>query len=242
YADPPSYLLRVNGQPAVGVSVTMRKGFNITTLGDEVKREFAELRKEMPANATLTLVNDLPRSVVGRLAEFNENLMTGIVLIVVVLYLFMGMRSALIVGAMLPITIVGTFALMYLFGRDIQQISIAALIIALGLVVDNSIVVVDNIERKMSAGMEWEQAAIEGADELRIPLLTSNLTTVASFAPILLLSGGVGEFIRDLGVVTSLATLISLLFNYTVAPLIAMRYLKGGCEDQPNRLRRLFLS
>src|ERR1051325_878247 len=174
----------------------MRKGFNITALGDEAKREFAALHKEMPANATLTLVNDLPRSVVGRLAEFNENLITGVVLIIVVLYLFMGMRSAIIVGAMLPITILGTFALMYLFGRDIQQISISALIIALGLVVDNSIVVVDNIERKLSQGLSREHAAIEGVDELRIPLLTSNLTTVASFAPILLLSGPVGEFMK----------------------------------------------
>jgi multidrug efflux pump subunit AcrB len=241
YADPSSYLFRVNGQPAVGVSVTMRKGFNITALGAEVKREFAALRTEMPEGARISLINDLPQSVVGRMAEFYENLIAGVVLIVVVLYLFMGMRSALIVAVMLPITIVGTFALMYVFGRDIQQISITALIVALGLVVDNSIVVVDNIERKLSQGMEPERAAIEGTDELRVPLLTSNLTTVASFAPILLLSGGVGEFIRDLGVVTSLATLISLLFNYTIAPLVAMRYLKGEREERPNRLRRLFL-
>jgi multidrug efflux pump subunit AcrB len=242
YADPSPYLFRVNGQPAVGVSVTMRRGFNITALGEEVRREFARLRAEMPAGARITLINDLPRSVVGRMAEFYENLIAGVLLIVVVLYLFMGLRSAMIVAVMLPITIVGTFALMYLFGHDIQQISITALIVALGLVVDNSIVVVDNIERKLSQGIEPERAAIEGTDELRVPLLTSNLTTVASFAPILLLSGGVGEFIRDLGVVTSLATLISLLLNYTVAPLIAIRYLKGEREEQPNRLRRFFLA
>jgi multidrug efflux pump subunit AcrB len=269
YADPSPFLFRVDGKPAVGVAVTMRKGFNITALGDEVKRQFATLEPELPTGARLTLINDLPRSVEGRIAEFNENLLTGVLLIVAVLYLFMGMRSALIVGAMLPITVLGTFALMYLFGRDIQQISIAALIIALGLVVDNSIVVIDNIERKLSrAGApspadashpypseeqpspaegglsraEREQAAIEAVDELRVPLLTSNLTTVASFAPLLLLSGGVGEFIRDLGVVTSLATLISLLFNYTIAPLIAIRFLKGAHEERPNALRRLFLA
>jgi multidrug efflux pump subunit AcrB len=241
YADPSPFLFRVNGRPSVGVSVTMRKGFNITALGDEVKREFAALRAEMPSNVEITIINDLPRSVVGRIAEFNENLFMGVGLIVVVLYLFMGLRSALIVGAMLPITILGTFALMYLCGRDIQQISITALIIALGLVVDNSIVVVDNIERKLTQGMDRERAAIEGTDELRVPLLTSNLTTVASFAPLILLSGGVGEFIRDLGIVTSMATLISLLFNYTVAPLIAFYFLKGAHEDHPNIVRRLFL-
>jgi len=241
YADPSAFLFRVDGKPAVGVSLTMRRGFNITALGEDVKRQFDLLRPDLPADVRLTLVNDLPRSVERRMAEFQHNLWTGIFLIVVVLTLFMGIRSALIVGVMLPITILGTFAAMVVFGRDIQQISISALIIALGLVVDNSIVVVDNIERKFSAGVEREQAAIDGVDELRLPLLTSNLTTVASFAPMLLLSGAVGEFIRDVGVVTSLATLLSLLFNYTVAPLIALRFLKSEQEDRPNRLRRLFL-
>ncbi len=241
YADPSAFLFRVDGKPAVGVSITMRRGFNIMVLGEDVKRQFERLRADLPAGVRLTLVNDLPRSVERRMTEFKQNLWMGIALIVVVLTLFMGLRSALIVGVMLPITILGTFAAMYVFGRDIQQISISALIIALGLVVDNSIVVVDNIERKLSAGMEREQAAIEGVDELRIPLLTSNLTTVASFAPMLLLSGAVGEFIRDVGVVTSLATLLSLLFNYTVAPLIALRFLKGEQEEHPNRIRILFL-
>lgn len=243
YADPPQMLFRVDGKPAVGVSVTMRKGFNITALGDEVREKFAALQPELPYGTTLTMINDLPRSVVTRMAEFRDNLWSGIALIIVVLTLFMGIRSAAIVGVMLPITILGTFACMYVFGRDIQQISISALIIALGLVVDNSIVVVDNIERKLTEnpGVDREEAAIEGVDELKVPLLTSNLTTVASFAPMLLLSGAVGEFIRDIGVVTSLATLISLLFNYTIAPIIAVKYLKGAHDDVPGPVRKRFL-
>ncbi|MCW3055265.1 MAG: hypothetical protein JWN14_4435, partial [Chthonomonadales bacterium] len=241
YADPPTQLLRVDGKPAVGISLTMRKGSNITTLGTKARKILAAMERELPAGARFHLLNDLPRSVDRRMGEFLTNLVSGVVLILVVLYLFMGKRAALIIGAMLPITILGTFALMFVFGREIQQISITALIIALGLVVDNSIVVVDNIERKLSLGLTPERAAIEGTDELRVPLLTSNLTTVASFAPILLLSGGVGEFIRDLGIVTSLATMISLLFNYTIAPLIAIRFLRGAQEDRPNALRRSVL-
>jgi multidrug efflux pump subunit AcrB len=201
----------------------------------------ADLHRDLPPGAHITVVNDLPRSVRGRIAEFNTNLLSGVVLIIGVLYLFMGLRSALIVGIMLPITMLGTFALMYVFGRDLQQISITALIISVGLVVDNSIVVIDNIERKLSEGMNGERAVIEGVDQVRVPLLTSNLTTVASFAPLLLLSGSVGEFIRDLGIVTSLATLVSLLLNYTIAPLIALRFLKGSHEDRPNSVRRAFL-
>ena len=112
YADPSPYLLRVNGKRAVGISVTMRAGRNITTLGEEAEREFRRLAPEMGAGVKLTLLNDLPRSVVGRLKEFQENLWSGIALIVVVLYLFMGLRSALIVGVMLPFTVLGTFAMM----------------------------------------------------------------------------------------------------------------------------------
>jgi multidrug efflux pump subunit AcrB len=241
YEDPPSYQVRVDGQPAVGVSLTQRKGRNISELGATVNQELAALRAEMPPGAVIHVVNDLPRSVARRMNEFTENLVSGVALIVVVMFLFMGLRSALIVGAMLPVTILGTFAAMLAAGRDIQQMSIAALIIALGLVVDNSIVVIDNIEKKMSEGMEREQAAIEGVDEIRLPLLTSNLTTIASFAPLMFLSGGVGEFIRDLGIVTSLSVVVSLLLNYTVTPLIALHFLRPGADEKQTTVQRALL-
>lgn len=241
YADPASYQLRVNGKPAVGIAITMRKGRNITDLGTKIAADLAELKRELPAGTEVTYLSNLPRSVERRIGEFAENLISGVILILIVLYLFMGIRSAAIVGAMLPVTIVGTFALMYLFRTDIQQMSITALIIALGLVVDNSIVVVDNIEHKLSRGVPREQAVVEGTDELRVPLLTSNLTTVASFLPIVLLSGGVGEFIRDLGIVTTLATVVSLLLNYTITPLLALQFLKSASEDRPGPVRRRFV-
>jgi len=240
YADPSPYLLRVNGEPAVGLSVTLRKGRTISALGSEVDALLASFRSTLPPGARVQVLNDLPHSVDGRMNEFRDNLLTGLVLIFVVLSLFMGLRSGLIVGVMLPITILGTFALMQACGRDIQQISIAALIIALGLVVDNSLVVVDNIETKLRAGLGATEAAIEGTDELRVPLLASNLTTVASFAPILLLSGGPGEFVADIGVVTSMATVVSLLLNYTLTPLICERFLRADTQ-KPNALRRVVL-
>lgn len=149
YKDPSPYTMRVNGQPAVGVTVTLRKGGNISELGQKVEKALALLRSELPAGTQIIAVNDLPRSVARRMGEFFENLGAGVALIFGVMFLFMGLRSALIVGAMLPITILGTFAAMPAAGRDIQQMSIAALIIALGLVVENSIVVIDNIENQM---------------------------------------------------------------------------------------------
>jgi multidrug efflux pump subunit AcrB len=239
YADPSSFLIRVNGQSAVAVSVTMRKGRNLSTLGAEIRQALPAIRVAMPVGATITIVNDLPRSVQRRMGDFVENLVSGVALIFVVMGLFLGLRSALIVGTLVPVTIVGTFLAMWLFGRDIQQISISALIISLGLVVDNSIVVIDNIEKKLAEGMEREHAVIAGTDELRRPLLTSNLTTIASFAPLVLLSGGTGEFIQDLGIVTSMATVVSLVFNLTIAPLLALAFLRAHAAERTGPVTRL---
>jgi multidrug efflux pump subunit AcrB len=238
YKDPSPYVMRVNGEPAVGVTVTLRKGGNISDMGVAVEQELAPLRKELPDSVRITAVNDLPRSVKRRMGEFFENLGAGIALIFAVMFLFMGLRSALIVGAMLPITILGTFAAMMAAGRDIQQMSIAALIIALGLVVDNSIVVIDNIEKKMTEGLDAETAAIAGVNQLLVPLITSNLTTIASFAPLMFLSGGVGEFVKDLGIVTSLSTIVSVILNVTVTPLLAIAFLRPGHPEKTGFVQR----
>ncbi|HEY3999374.1 MAG TPA: efflux RND transporter permease subunit [Candidatus Xenobia bacterium] len=227
--DPPSFEIRVDGHRAIGISTTLRQGRTISVLGRRVREAIDAVT--LPPGAGIEIVNDLPTSVEGRMGEFNSNLASGVGLILAVMLAFMGVRAATIVGALLPLTILGTFAGMFMLGRDLQQISITALIIALGLVVDNSVVVVDNIERWMAKGVPGEPAAIGATDEVRVPLLTSNLTTVASFAPLILLSGGVGEFIEDLGIVTTVATLVSLLFNMTVTPMLAARWLRPADRD-----------
>lgn len=231
YADPPPFLLHVDGQPAIGVSLTMRKGRNISALGESAKSVLAEIRAELPAGARLQVVNDLPRSVERRVGEFFHELQLAVAIIFGVMLLFMGWRSALLVGVLLPLSMLGTFAAMWLTGRDIQQMSIAALIISLALVVDNSIVVLDNIEEKLSAGVDRETAAISGAEEIRRPLLTANLVAVTSFLPLAFLPGGVGDFIRDLGIVTSLSLVVSVLLNLTILPLLCFRFLRPTHEE-----------
>jgi multidrug efflux pump subunit AcrB len=238
YADPPSFLLRVDGQPAVAVSVTMRKGKNITALGEKAKTLLTEIRRDLPVNARLHVINDLPRSVERRVGEFFHELQLAIGIIFAVMLLFMGWRSALLVGVLLPVSMLTTFAAMWMAGRDIQQMSIAALIIALALVVDNSIVVLDNIEEKLTAGLTGEEAAITGTDELRGPLLTANLVAVTSFLPLAFLPGGVGDFIRDLGLVTSLSLAVSVLLNLTVLPLLCARFLHPTGMERKSFVQR----
>ena len=233
--DPAVFRVRVGGQAAVAISVTMRKGEDILQSGRRVEAEVARLRAQLPAGCELVKVNDLPTSVVGRIAEFNHNLRDGVILILLITFAFMGFRSAALVGVMLPLTILGTYAAMQLCGRDLQQMSITALIIALGLVVDNSVVVVDNIEHQLSQGLEPEAAARQGADQIRFPLLTSNLTTIAAFLPLAGLPGGKGDFVRDLGLVTSLATLVSLFLNLTLLPFLCRYFLRPLGEHASSR-------
>jgi multidrug efflux pump subunit AcrB len=153
--------------------------------------------------------------------------------------LFMGWRSALLVGALLPLSMLATFAAMWMTGRDIQQMSIAALIISLALVVDNSIVILDNIEEKLAAGMDALSAAITGAEEIRGPLLTANLVAVTSFLPLAFLPGGVGDFVRDLGIVTSLSLIVSVLLNLTILPMLCFRFLRPTHEEKRWPVQRL---
>ncbi len=219
--DPPPSFVRVNGERAVAVALTMRKGLDLTKFGDEVRARLANVAKELPSDVKIEVVNDLPSSVKERIAEFTENLGVGVVLIAVVTFLFMGIRSAVVVTLSLPITVIGVFLAMRLLGRDIQQISVAALIISLGLVVDNAIVVVDNIERRLSLGLDRLQAVQQGTLELVRPLVFSNMTAIGAFGPLAFLSGGKGDFIRDLGLITGVSLVVSLVLNLSVVPLLA---------------------
>lgn len=236
FADPPAALLRVGGEPAVGVGLTMRKGGNISALGAKAQAVVAGL--SLPQGARVTTVNNLPRSVERRVGSFFHELLLAVAIIFVVMLAFMGWRSALLVGAMLPLSMLVTFAAMWFTGREIQQMSIAALIIALALVVDNSIVVLDNIEEKLSAGVPREEAAISGADELRGPFITANLVAISSFLPLAFLPGGAGDFVRDLGLVTGLSLVVSVVLNLTVLPLLCFQFLRAGHDEKKTVVQR----
>lgn len=224
--DPPPFLLRVNGQAAVGVTLTMRKGKRITDLGERAQRAMADLQPQLPPGTAVHVLNNLPRSVENRVGGFFHELELAVLIILVLMLLFMGVRSALLVGAMLPVSMMGTFAAMYAAGLDIQQMSIAALILSLALVVDNSIVVLDNIEEGLQAGRSPEEAAVRGTDEILAPMVTANLVASLSFLPLAFMPGGIGDFIRDLGLVTTLSLVVSVALNTTLMPLLCCAFLR----------------
>ena len=216
-------------RPSVLLGVEMKEGRNVVRMGDEIQRALEGLRRDrLPPDVELTVVNDLPRQVDGLVSSFVENLWQAVVIVLVVALLMTGWRAALVMATAVPLCMVSAIAVVNLFGVQLEQFSIASLIIALGMIVDNAIVVSDNALDLIRRGRSKLEAAIEGAQGLAIPILTSTMTTVGAFLPLATIPGSSGEYIRSLPIVVSTTLLISYVVAMTVTPLLCFYLLKGG--------------
>jgi multidrug efflux pump subunit AcrB len=224
YPDPPDELVRVNGEPGVALAIQAKETSSVTALGPEVDAALDAARQQWPAGIAVTKLADQPRTVDERVADFFLNLVLGVIVVTVLVALLMGLRNGLIVGATVALSIVLTFGAMPLVHVDVNQISILALIIALGIIVDAGVVAVDNVERLLRTGMDRPEAAWRGVQQLWFPLLTSTLVAMSSFLPFRLMGGSVGDFVRDLAVVTTLALAASLLVAYFLTPILCARF------------------
>ena len=228
YDEPPSSVTRVTSPevshaPAVVVGVSMKSGHNITAMDGAVDRVIERLRgTALPPDLALTRVNDLPRQVSERVNELQSNLLQGVLIVLAVGLFAMGWRPALIMAAAVPLSMIGAFAFVRYLGVELEQFSIASLIIALGMVVDNAIVVSDNTVRLMREGRSKAEAVVRGARELAVPILTSTLTTIAVFLPMLTMSGDVGEYISPLPIVVTTTLVMSYLVAMLVTPIMCL--------------------
>jgi multidrug efflux pump subunit AcrB len=233
YVDPPETLARITtpaapAAPCVVVGIAMKSNRNITVLSGEVDRTLAKLRATvLPPDMRLERVNDLPRQVRTRVHDFTINLAQGVVIVLGVALLMMGLRPALIMAAAVPLSMVAAFAVVRLFGVQLEQFSIASLIIALGMVVDNAIVVSDNVVRLRREGKSRREAAVAGAQGLAVPILTSTLTTICAFLPLLGLPGNNGEYVRSLPIVVASTLGASYFVAMLVTPLLCMYVVKA---------------
>jgi len=226
YKDPPKSVARVNGRPTLAIAISMREGGDILKLGDRLNILMPELIAQYPWGIELEKVwfqADLVRTNVN---NFTSNLVQAVTIVIVVIVLFLGLRTGLVVGILIPSTIIATFFAMQLFDITINQISLAALIISLGLLVDNAIVIVESILVKREQGIGAVQAAIESGTELKTPLLISSLTTALAFMPIAMAKSTVGEYTSDIFYVVGLSLLISWVLAMTFVPLISTFALK----------------
>lgn len=220
YPDPPQELVRVDGRPGVALAIKAKETSSVTTLGPEVRAFLDRERENWPAGVRLTAIADQPVSVSARVNDFFSNLLLAVVIVTLLVALFMGWRNGALVGATVVLSIVLTFGVMVFFHVDINQISILALIISLGIIVDAGIVSVDNIEHHLRAGDTRKDAAARGVGDLWFPLLTSMLVAMSSFLPFRLMGGAIGDFVRDLAVVTCISLGMSLLVAYFVTPIL----------------------
>ncbi|MEM7481794.1 MAG: efflux RND transporter permease subunit [Acidobacteriota bacterium] len=231
--DPPSSVTRINGKAALAIAISMREGGDIRKLGDILDREIPRIQNRYPWGVEIEKVWFQSELVEANINDFLSSLLQAIGIVILVMIFTLGFRTGMVVATLIPSAMIITFYVMQLFGITINQISLAALIIALGLLVDNAIVMVESVLVKRERGMAAIPAAVESGRELITPLLISSLTTAAAFTPIGLAESAVGEYTADIFYVVTITLLISWLLAMTFIPLlttVALRVKKKSGE------------
>lgn len=228
FVEPARTPVYFQGEPAVVVAVSMVEGASIKAFGAQLAARLQTLRGELPLGMALDTVTDQAPIVAESVREATVNLGQTLLTVLAVVLLFLGLRAGLIVGAIVPLTILVSLVGMLVWDIPLHRISIAAIIIALGLLVDNGVVIAEDVKRRIDTGSERLEAALAASRTLAIPLLTSSLTTILAFLPLMLAQDATGEFLRALSQVIILALLSSWLLAITVTPLLCYWFLPSG--------------
>ncbi|MFQ5349752.1 MAG: efflux RND transporter permease subunit [Thermoanaerobaculia bacterium] len=226
YIDPPQTKMRANGEPGLALAISLREGGNILDLGVAVRQTIDRVRGEYPIGVEFDYLVSQADAVDRKVRDFVGNLVQAVSIVMLVMLLTLGVRTGLVVASLIPMAIITSFIFMSLFGIGINQMSLAALIIALGLLVDNAIVMSESIMVQIGEGVAKVEAAVRSAAELRVPLLTSSLTTAAAFLPIALAKSTTGEYTKALFQVVTITLLCSWVLSLTMIPLLCVLFLK----------------
>ena len=242
YVDPPEELVSINGTPGIAIAIAMREGGNNIELGRAVKNAIADFYDTYPIGIEFKLVNFSPQEVEDKVKGFVANLMQAIGVVSLVMLATLGLRTGLVVSSLIPITMLLSIIVMSSLNIGLDQISLAALIIALGMLVDNGIVMSENIMVRMENGQSSFEAALSSSAELRTPLLTASLTTAAAFLPIYLAESSVGEFTASLFKVVTITLLSSWVVSLTIIPLLCVLFLrvKADAGAAPSKMEGLY--
>jgi multidrug efflux pump subunit AcrB len=240
YIDPPRRKMRATGEPGLALAISMREGGNILALGEQVKATIDRLQQSYPHGIEFDFTQFQAGEVEKKVDDFAGNLLQAVVIVMLVMLASLGLRTGLVVASLIPMTIVMSFIFMDVFNVGINSMSLAALIIALGLLVDNAIVMSESIMVSMSEGMSGKEAAIASAAELRTPLLVSSLTTAAAFLPIYLAKSAVGEYTAALFQVVTMTLLCSWVLALTMIPLLCVLFLKVQRKETDEGFDTLF--
>jgi multidrug efflux pump len=243
YADPPQPMFRVNGQPAIGLAIAMSDGGDVLKLGRNVKAEINDAVADLPLGIEPALVSDQPAVVNTAISEFTTSLWQAIAIIMAVSFISLGIRAGAIVALSIPLTLAIVFPIMEWLGIDLQRISLGALIIALGLLVDDAMTTIDVMTSRLAQGDSKEQAATFAYQTLGFPMLTGSFVTAAGFVPIGFARSTAGEYTFSIFAVVTIALIVSWFVAVLFAPLLGVALLaepKAGAPAGPNAVVRVF--
>lgn len=220
YIEPPVRLMRFNGNPSIGISLAPLPAVNVVEVGRAIEKRLQEITPTLPIGLEVTKISWQSDLVADSIKAFMINLLQAVVIVLIVLALTMGIRVGILIGVTgLVFPILGTFIVMAIMGIDLQRVSLGALIIAMGMMVDNAIVVVDNFSVRLQKGMDRTKAAIESAAQPAIPLLGATVVACMAFYPIFASPYSTGEYARSLFIVVAISLLFSWVLSQTITPL-----------------------
>lgn len=237
-AEKEETLANVNGRPAVLLYVRKQSGSNTVAVVEEVERRIGELKRRLPPGHRLEVVRDQSTYVKNATHSVQEHLILGSILASLVVLLFLGsLRSTLIASVAIPTSIIASFALMYALGYTLNVITLLALALAVGIVIDDAIVVLENTYRYISEkGREPRMAAVEATREIGLAVTATTISLIAVFMPLAFMSGIVGRFMSSFGVTMSFAILVSLFVSFTLTPSLCARWLRAGPAGRPDNV------
>jgi multidrug efflux pump subunit AcrB len=242
YADPPQPFFRVDGKPAIGLAIAMREGGDVLALGNKITQTMNAIVADLPIGIEPILVSDQPHVVTNAIAEFTDSLWQAIVIIMAISFISLGLRAGAVVALSIPLTLAITFPIMELLGVDLQRISLGALIIGLGLLVDDAMTMVDVMLSRLSAGDSKEEAATFAYRSVAIPMLTGSLVTAVGFVPVGFARSGAGEYTFSIFVVVTVALVGSWFIAVLFGPLLGVALLAKPKVSlgKPSAIMRVF--
>ncbi len=223
---------RLNGEETVSLAITKRSGSNLIEIADRVKAQIETMKQKVPVGVEMSITGDQSTDIRKMVKELENNIISGLVLVVLVLLVVMGTRNAFLVGTAIPLSMLLTFLVLRIMGETMNMVVLFSLILAVGMLVDNAIVIVENIYRHHQEGKTIPQAALAATNEVAIPVATSTLTTVVAFAPLLFWPGIVGEFMYYLPLTVIISLTASLFVALVFNPAICSRFMKPSQQHR----------
>jgi multidrug efflux pump subunit AcrB len=232
YKNPSSFIVQKDGKESLLISISMKKDGDIIKLGEQIDALMSQVQEKLPLGVKLDRIFNEPKIVDKIVGNFVINLFQAMALVVIVMLFSLGLRTGLIVAVLIPMSILTSFIVMSIFDIWLDQVSLAALIISLGLLVDSAIVMSESIMVLMQRGKNVIEASIQSANELKIPLLTSALTTSAAFLPIFLAKSSTGEYTNSIFKVVTITLLCSWVLALTLTPVLSKYFMKKDLQKE----------